>query len=261
MDTDPGRNDDPISLHRYLYVQANPISGIDPSGHAVFTLEFLFSTAQRLGIAAPYVVGAINIGNRITVVLFEVYTGESIIWGAAGVGAAGGATMLGKAALSKVEGGIGSWLKALKGSGSTFFGPKAYLSQVLRGSGKQANHLNQPGAYKIIEYEAGACIEMEGAASTKGTEHNQFHAVFENFWDLFRSGPRQGEKPTNKEVLQTLREALAAVKDSATKAQKFAKKQIDEWVEIAEKEQRGNGYHDGPGGLTPDIPGTTNANK
>jgi RHS repeat-associated protein len=33
MDTDEGNNQDPLSLHKYLYCQANPVIGTDPSGH------------------------------------------------------------------------------------------------------------------------------------------------------------------------------------------------------------------------------------
>jgi hypothetical protein len=33
MDTSEGDNTDPLSLHKYLYCQGNPINGIDPSGH------------------------------------------------------------------------------------------------------------------------------------------------------------------------------------------------------------------------------------
>lgn len=45
MDTYRGLNSDPISLHKYLYVHANPINGIDPSGMAGL---FGFSAAQNV---------------------------------------------------------------------------------------------------------------------------------------------------------------------------------------------------------------------
>lgn len=104
---------------------------------------------------------------------------------------------------------------------------------------------------------------MEGKAGTKGTEHNQFHAVLEDFWDLFRKdGAREGQVISNKEYLQVLRQALAAVKDATTKAAKFTERQINEFVEMAEKELTGNGYHDGPNGFRPEVPqGSTGANK
>jgi len=33
MDTFAGNNEDPLSLHKYLYCHDNPVNGIDPSGH------------------------------------------------------------------------------------------------------------------------------------------------------------------------------------------------------------------------------------
>jgi hypothetical protein len=33
MDTDEGDDHDPLSLHKYLYTEADPVDGVDPSGH------------------------------------------------------------------------------------------------------------------------------------------------------------------------------------------------------------------------------------
>ena len=44
MDTLQGDDEAPISLHKYLYVQDNPVTGIDPSGNQ--------SEAEELGDAA-----------------------------------------------------------------------------------------------------------------------------------------------------------------------------------------------------------------
>ena len=43
MDSHTGENEDPLSLHKYLYVVGNPVNGIDPSGHMglfKFTRDF-----------------------------------------------------------------------------------------------------------------------------------------------------------------------------------------------------------------------------
>jgi hypothetical protein len=37
MDTYEGNNEDPLSLHKYLYCEANPVNMVDPSGHDVAT--------------------------------------------------------------------------------------------------------------------------------------------------------------------------------------------------------------------------------
>ena len=33
MDTEEGNPNDPLSLHKYLYTEANPVDGLDPSGN------------------------------------------------------------------------------------------------------------------------------------------------------------------------------------------------------------------------------------
>ena len=63
MDTFEGRSQDPITLHKYLYANANPVSYIDPSGY--FSLANVSATTSVMGIlqkiAYPSIVAGINI--------------------------------------------------------------------------------------------------------------------------------------------------------------------------------------------------------
>src|SRR5271165_3229442 len=43
MDTAEGNNRDPLSLHKYLYAEGNPVDHVDPSGHEID--EVLFAVA------------------------------------------------------------------------------------------------------------------------------------------------------------------------------------------------------------------------
>ncbi|HEV2453563.1 MAG TPA: RHS repeat-associated core domain-containing protein [Verrucomicrobiae bacterium] len=43
MDGDYGNNEDPLSLHKYLYAEDDPVNGIDPSGHDMTDIEFFLS--------------------------------------------------------------------------------------------------------------------------------------------------------------------------------------------------------------------------
>jgi hypothetical protein len=73
-----------------------------------------------------------------------------------------------------------------------------------------------------------------------------------------KGGAKFNQAPSNKEYLTVLRQALQNVKDGSTGMQRFTQKQIDAMVELAEKEQKGYGYFDGPGGFAPEIPGSMN---
>ena len=57
-DSYEGRNRDPHSLHKYLYCDADPLNGFDPSGRS--TLVNVAVTAAIVAIAVPLLVYAIN---------------------------------------------------------------------------------------------------------------------------------------------------------------------------------------------------------
>jgi len=50
MDSYEGNNEEPLSLHKYLYTQGNPVNGIDPSGHG--DLGELITVTAQIGIFA-----------------------------------------------------------------------------------------------------------------------------------------------------------------------------------------------------------------
>jgi RHS repeat-associated protein len=59
MDTDEGDNEDPLSLHKYLYGEDNPVDNVDPSGHDIGdVLDVLdmmtvgFSFSPKLAVSA-----------------------------------------------------------------------------------------------------------------------------------------------------------------------------------------------------------------
>jgi RHS repeat-associated protein len=57
MDSFAGNNEDPQSLHKYLYANCDPVNGVDPSGN--FTAAEILATFAVIGILAAVVVGAI----------------------------------------------------------------------------------------------------------------------------------------------------------------------------------------------------------
>jgi hypothetical protein len=66
MDTSDGDNEDPISLHKYLYCEGNPVDGIDPTGQDDLTLPSM-SIAMTISAALDAAVMT-----SITVALFEI---------------------------------------------------------------------------------------------------------------------------------------------------------------------------------------------
>jgi RHS repeat-associated protein len=53
MDTYEGSQDDPLSLHKYLYCSANSVNGIDPSGHDELGAELVGDTEEAAMDGAP----------------------------------------------------------------------------------------------------------------------------------------------------------------------------------------------------------------
>jgi len=47
MDQTDGNNEDPLSLHKYLYAEDEPVDGVDPSGNAVYFVERHFEGAEK----------------------------------------------------------------------------------------------------------------------------------------------------------------------------------------------------------------------
>jgi RHS repeat-associated protein len=85
MDTFGGEQEDPLSLHKYLYCRGNPVDGIDPSGHGETVIEFNIAGALAASLAA-FSIGVVwearthAIGNLIKAVATDAASiGDSFI--------------------------------------------------------------------------------------------------------------------------------------------------------------------------------------
>jgi RHS repeat-associated protein len=74
MDTFEGNNEDPLSLHKYLYCQGNSVNGIDPGGHDLGDVLLTAAIGATIG---GFSAAAVDIAQGRTV------TAASIIQGAA----------------------------------------------------------------------------------------------------------------------------------------------------------------------------------
>ncbi len=118
MDSYEGNSQDPLSLHKYLYCQGNPVNGTDPSGRDLVSTMSTMTIGTAIGmwstIAANHALG-------------RAQTYSSIMMG----GAFGAA--MGPLAVAIPEVGVGLGIYGMVGSGGivyqTFSNPNATSSQ------------------------------------------------------------------------------------------------------------------------------------
>ncbi len=75
MDTYQGTINDPVSLHKYLYANSNPITYFDPSGYCVAALAY---TTISFNVAVSYAALALSIIALLTVTL-EIYANRDAV--------------------------------------------------------------------------------------------------------------------------------------------------------------------------------------
>ncbi len=78
MDSYEGNQQDPQSLHKYVYCQNNPANGIDPSGHEFTSISLAVASGIGVGLDASYnsTVSAAGIATMNT--LFNVQFGATV---------------------------------------------------------------------------------------------------------------------------------------------------------------------------------------
>ncbi len=102
MDTYEGAEEEPQSLHKYLYCQANPVNNADPGGHdigEVLTVGSIMSSfmafrspsTARAGVAAAGLGG--TAGPDVTAAVYATATDVDRTWFAAGQAAAAAAAL------------------------------------------------------------------------------------------------------------------------------------------------------------------------
>lgn len=114
------------------------------------------------------------------------------------------------AVLSKAEAAVVRTVTA--DSEAIKMGAYGKLTGELKGTGLQANHLNQNAAFRdIIPHDEGLANAMRGNAFTEtGSPHYEFHSSLEEFWSPYRKGGDLfGKVPTNDQYGIALERALA----------------------------------------------------
>ena len=78
MDSYEGNNEDPLSLHKYLYCEANPVNGFDPSGHQdLITLDISLGIGEELDSEDDVAVAGVE--KATTAKIFQFYLGFKIV--------------------------------------------------------------------------------------------------------------------------------------------------------------------------------------
>ena len=207
MDSYEGNGADPQSLHKYLYANADPVNGWDPSGN--FTLlDVQAATAIATTLSSMQTDTGFGIMAQI-----ESGTGfQSLAVGAAFV--FGGHILkyawnaIRPSSLAKIVRAVPGGTAALRGL-SVRVGRLVSIYDELKGvlpSGYQANHLSQNAVFTRIPKGEGLAVPLEGSILRASSEHWSFHSTLETFWDSFRKGSatrraghRFGEMPTVSE--------------------------------------------------------------
>jgi len=77
MDSFEGSQNDPLSLHKYLYTHADPINNTDPSGNESLIGISIASTLS-VGLHGQYDAGVSVVGNSLKNTIIGVYSGASV---------------------------------------------------------------------------------------------------------------------------------------------------------------------------------------
>ncbi|WP_346188841.1 tandem-95 repeat protein [Rubritalea halochordaticola] len=229
MDSYEGRRGEPMTLHKYLYTHANPVSGVDPSGNV--TLRQVGAGISALLTLHSVYTAAVNpTWINIGFAAFDVAT----------LGAGKYLSGLGKALFGlRVGSKASKYEKAIRGGKKaievyrfklrgTVLGLYPEITAVIKKAAQgvfQANHINQVAAFTAIPKHLGLAIPLAGSAKKVGTEHWRFHKYMDDFWDGYR---RTTKQPTEFEYHIALYNALVYAGQYHNDAKVLAHAAIDQ---------------------------------
>jgi RHS repeat-associated protein len=161
MDEDEGNDNDPASLHKYLYAGDDPVNQIDPSGHDFDLTSFAISTSIYSVIGAISGVAINGVTNAIQ--------GQPIFQGAGGAAAFGAAALplsVAFPAVGLVLGGLG-----IAGSGIAAWNvfTSGSSSAAQKGGAVFLVALSLFGAYGAVSNAAGGSLWVNVKYPTAGS--------------------------------------------------------------------------------------------
>ena len=225
---------DPATLHKYMYANGDGVNMSDPSGYMTFA-EIQLVSAQIAGAA----IRVYTMVYARSIWVLQVLVGENLVVGGGVVFGA----KAGQAVLPKLIGGLKTIIQAVQNlRNSQKIGRYKDVAAALKGTGNQANHLNQHAAFKArIPHDEGIAAEIGGDILQPGSPHNIFHRALEMFWEPFR---KSGKTPTVGEYNKALGDALESAGHSLSEA--------DALVDLAKANQLAHGI--GPSDFVPTVP-------
>jgi hypothetical protein len=185
MDTFAGSNEDPLSLHKYLYAENNPINNSDPSGNDELA-DISIATTIGAGLDSTYNGVDTSVGGAVQATIIGVSKNESEnqILAENAIGAVGG-LVLGKI-IGKVVGAVD---EAIFGGEAEFIGSEAPAAKAAVVEGAEESAANvarraQLGGYGNVDLMLPVELEEDGYLFSTTKPENIKHGLGVWFTDI-----------------------------------------------------------------------------
>jgi hypothetical protein len=237
MDTYAGNSEDPLSLHKYLYCQNNPVNFVDPSGHEGTLIEINASS-----LISSYIQGGIaNVTANAVVhlVLHQNYSGREFMWDFTTGGALGASSTVTKFLAGKLG---TTWVAKLAlqggrhGVNALLGTAESYLKTTSGVNGRGPGEFNYEtfAIVFMINYSASVAGDVFGSGTPQIIRDQKNILVDQVIRNNIRSLTEL------KTWINTFKKAQRPALESATRGEKFFYESMISIVDKTNQKMEGN---------------------